>query len=376
MIRRLFLSLLLVISLSHAADTPENRVWKTVRGQMIEGSFQSMDGDNVVIQRKNSRQTVKVPKEELMPVDALYLDELSKKSTPAAPATPETKPKSGPASPAVTPDAIPLPGGDDEEDIPGEPSKGRLYPRTKDEVRAGLRAILGRDKPKELQREVHDAICRLNAYRFLSGLYSEVGSEKSMNDNAQDASKACAEAGRISHSLGHSTDRCNLSMGHHDMVSTVDGYIGDGGDNNREKRGHRRWCLNPPMKNAGFGREGVFSAMWCMDGGGTKAREPWSYPGRGLFPMEYVRGNAWSFYYTGSLPSETTVKMWKLTARPAHMLAWTEEPKGREIAIDYTHVYDNTINWEPATKGKRGIYWVRIHGKQVREQYVVELFGR
>ena len=307
-----------------------------------------------------------------MPVDAMYVEQAEKKnSAPPAP-SPSTKPKSSSGEGAVTP-SIPLPGDDDDE-VAGEPSKGRLYPRTKDEVRSGLRAILGREKPKTLEREIHEAICRLNAYRFLSGLYDEVGTEKEMNDGAQDASKACAEAGQISHSLGHSTNRCNLSSGHHDMASTVDGYIGDGGENNRAVRGHRRWCLNPPMKNAGFGREGTYSAMWCMDSTGKKASEPWSYPGKGLYPIDYVKGNAWSFYYTGNLPSETTVKMWKLTKRPKQMLAWTEEPKGREIKIDYTNVFDNTINWEPDTKGKRGIYWVRIHGKQVREQYVVELF--
>src|SRR5205814_803267 len=121
-----------------------------------------------------------------------------------------------------------------------------------------------RDKPKDLSKEVHDAICRLNAYRYLSGVMSNVGTESRMVEGADDAAKACAAAGKIAHSLGHSTDKCNLSQGQHDMASTVDGYIGDGGDNNRERRGHRRWCLNPPMQNAGFGRDGVFSAMWCM----------------------------------------------------------------------------------------------------------------
>jgi hypothetical protein len=165
-------------------------------------------------------------------------------------------------------------------------------------------------------------------------------------------------------------------MGQHDMASTVDGYIGDGGDNNRERRGHRRWCLNPPMANAGFGRDGVFSAMWCMDSGGKKAHDPWSYPGRGLYPLDYVKGNAWSFYNTSNLPDDTKVRIWKLTARPTQAIPWGEEPKGREIAVDYSFVYDNTINFEPDSKirGKRGIYWVRVHGRGVREQYLTELF--
>lgn len=358
--------LLLLLSLAPAA---ENRVWNTVRGKKIEGSLLRVEGENVVLQKKNSKETVTVPKEELMPVDSLYLEQLEKKKT--APAETQSSPGGKPSSDG-SPAAEPAEGDDDE--VPGEPAKGRLYPRTKEEIRSGLRAIYQRDKSKVVSREVHDAINRLNAYRFLSGLYFEVGTESHMNEGAQDASKACAEAGEISHSLGHSTDKCNLSMGHHDIASTVDGYIGDGGSNNRERRGHRRWCLNPPLKNAGFGREGTFSAMWCMDSSGTKARDSWSYPGKGLYPRDYVQGNAWSFYHTGALPPDTEVKMWKLPSRPEQMIAFTAEPPGREIAVDYKFVYDNTINWEPATKGKRGVYWVRIHGRQVREQYVVELF--
>jgi len=368
MIRPLLLCIAFLFTLL-AAPAAEVRIWQTVRGQKIEGSLARVEGASVIIQKKNSKQTVTVPREELMPVDTLYLEALEKKSAPPAPAA-----KTKPAAPGASP--IPLPGAADEDDMefPGDPVKGRLYPRTKDEIRSGLRTILQRDKPKELSREVHEAICRLNAYRFLSGLYANVGTEPHMLDGARDASQACAEAGRISHDLGRSTNRCNLSSGHHDMASTVDGYISDGGDNNRAQRGHRRWCLNPPMKNAGFGREGTFSAMWCMDSSGTKARDGWSYPGRGLYPRDYVRGNAWSYYHPGALPADTTVKMWKLTARPERLIPRSETPKGREIPIGYTHVYDNTINWEPETKGKRGIYWVRIDGRSFHEQYVVELF--
>ena len=348
------------------------RVWQTVRGQRIDGSFLRRDGDKVVIQKKNSKETVSVPLEELMPTDTVYLDQLEKKSkggsTPEAPAKPS---KTGGGALPPSPG-----GGEMDEEVPGEPAKSRLYPRSKEEIRAGLRAIYQRDKPKDLNKEVHESICRLNAYRFLSGLYDQVGTEPNMVDGAYDAARACAKAGTISHGLGHSTDKCNLHMGSSELVSSVDGYIGDGGDNNRERRGHRRWCLNPPMKNAGFGREGIYSAMWCMDGSGQGSRTPWSYPGRGLYPLEYVHGNAWSFYYTGNLPADTEVRIWKLTTRPTQSIPWGEEPKGREIKVDYKFVYDNTINFEPDSKihGSRGIYWVRVHGRGVREQYLTELF--
>ncbi len=370
--RRLLLFLALITASSAVFAVEEIRIWQTVRGQRIEGGFVKAEGDKVVIQKKHSKETVTVPREELMPTDTVYLEQLEKKNKPA-PATPspaKSMPGAAPANP-------PLPGDiADEEEVPGEPVKSRLYPRTKDEIRAALREIGQRDKPKDLNKEVHDAICRLNGYRYLSGVTSSVGTEPHMVEGADDAAKACAAAGTISHSLGHSTNKCNLSQGHHDMAATVNGYIGDGGDNNRERRGHRRWCLNPPMQNAGFGREGSFSAMWCMDSGGQKTRAPWSYPGRGLYPLEYVHGNAWSFYMTGPLPAETKVRIWKLSSRPELSIPWGEEPKGREIEVGYSFVYDNTINFEPDPKihGKRGIYWVRVHGRSVREQYLTELF--
>lgn len=371
MIRRLLLLLHLLTSFAAVFAAEDVRIWQSVRGQRIEGSFVKAEGDKVVIQRKNSKETVTVPREELMPPDTIYLEQLEKKNKPASgkPTAPRPAPGAAPAGP--------LPGDiADDEDVPGEPVKGHLYPRTKDEIRAALREIQQRDTPKGLDKEVHDAICRLNGYRYLSGVFSDVGTEPHMVEGAGDAAKACAAAGTISHSLGHSTNKCNLSQGHHEMASTVDGYIGDGGDNNRARRGHRRWCLNPPMQNAGFGRAGTFSAMWCMDSGGQKARTPCAYPGRGLYPREYVHGNAWSFYMTGPLPAETKVRIWKLNSRPGQSIPWGEEPKGREIDVGYSFVYDNTINFEPDSKihGKRGIYWVRVHGGSVREQYLTELF--
>ena len=369
MLRSSFLSLVLAATLSSAATPPEVRLWQTVRGQRIEASLVKAEGDTVVLQRKNSKQTLTFTRDDLMPTDTVYLDELAKKQQQS-----ESPARGSGTSTAIKPfEPLPVDGSDE---VAGEAVKGRLYPRTKDEIRTGLGEILQRDKPKTLDREVHEAMCRLNAYRFLSGVFNDVGTEPEMVEGAAEASKACAEAGTISHSLGHSTDKCNLSMGHHDIASTVDGYMNDGGDNNRERRGHRRWCLNPPMQNAGFGREGTFSAMWCMDGGGQRPREPWSYPGRGLYPLDYVQGNAWSFYMPSSLPPDTKVRIWKLTARPQQSIPWGEEPKGREISVGFTNVFENTVNFEPdqSILGRRGIYWVRVHGRGVREQYLTELF--
>ena len=356
-----------VLLLPLAAGEPM-RVWTPVGGKHFHASFISESGGKVTLKRRDDGKTVTVSRDELMPADTIYLDELAKKNRPAVAGGGGNRAGGGAAA-----------GGGDAgaDELPaGEPDRGRLYPRTKEEIRTGLRTILQRPKPDKVEREVWEAICRLNAHRFLAGVSSEVGTQANMNDGAADASKACAAAGTISHGLGHSTDKCNLSMGHGDMPATVDGYISDGGDNNRERRGHRRWCLNPPMQNAGFGREGTFSAMWCMDSGGRNARAPWSWPGRGLFPVEYLKGNAWSFYMTGPIPGDAKVRIWKLVTRPTDPIPFAQEPKGREVKVDYVFVYDNTINFEPDSSilGKRGVYWVRIEGRGFREQYLTELY--
>jgi hypothetical protein len=371
MIRTLFVSLCLVTITATLSAAELSRVWQTTRGKFIEGSLVKVVGENVIILRKNSSEKITVTKEDLLPPDIIYLDQLEKKNKPAADS-------SGKSDSNTSTDGASGSSSEDSDGdaIAGDPAKGRLYPRTREEIRSGLHSILHKDKSKGVEKEVQEAICRLNAYRFLSGVFSEVGTEREMIEGADDAAKACAKEGAISHSLGHSTDRCNLSSGQRDMADTVDGYMGDDGDNNREKRGHRRWCLNPPMANAGFGREGSFSAMWCMDSSGHKSRDSWSYPGHGLYPLDYVRGNAWSFYMPTSIPEDTKVRIWKLASRPTQSIPWGEDPKGREISVDFSYVFDNTINFEPDAKirGKRGIYWVRVHGRGIREQYLTELY--
>jgi SLA1 homology domain 1, SHD1 len=379
--RTLTAALFTLLCLSPAPAEESFRSWNTARGLKFDAKFISADADKVTVKKKDGK-TVTIPRDELLPLDARYVEGVEKGGSAPAPSTtpsrPSPAPVPAPGGGQTPPPPSPSAGGDDTpDDIPGEPEKGKLYPRAKDEIRSTLRTILARDKPKDLaSKEVWEAICRLNAHRYLAGVSWNVGTQPNMNDGAQDASVACAKAGTISHSLGHSTDKCNLSMGRSDMASTVNGYIDDGGDNNRAARGHRRWCLNPPMQNAGFGREGIFSAMWCMDSGGTKTRDFWTWPGRGLFPLEYFSGNSWSFYSPGSLPAETKVRMWKLHGRPQQSIPWGEEPKGKEIEIGYTHQYDNTINFEPDPKylGRRGVFWVRVQGRGLREQYVVEMF--
>lgn len=252
----------------------------------------------------------------------------------------------------------------------------RLYPRTREEIRAKVREIERRPPANGVSRKQQKVINELNVYRYLCGVPDEVEATPELAARCGEAAKACEEHGSLSHDLGRYTNKCNLSMGR-GMFGSVAGYMNDQGANNRERRGHRRWCLNPPMTRSGFGESGRFSAMWAMDSGGQRLRDSWGYPGKGFFPKERLHGNGWSLYLTERAPDakKLTVEVYKLGKRPEKPLSATGEVNGRPLPVEYVSTYLNAINFEPesGTVG-RGIYWVRIRGGGVRESYLVELF--
>lgn len=254
----------------------------------------------------------------------------------------------------------------------------KIYPRSKSEIKTELKEILDRETPKEAKEQAK-AINLLNAYRYLSGVKPDVKMSSQMNDEAEQAAKACLKNGALSHGIGSFTDKCNLSSGG-DMVQSVQAYMNDGGDNNREKRGHRKWCLNPGMGKSGFGSGGAsYSAMWSLDGSGSgNPRESWTYPGKGFYPKEYMHGNGWSIYLEEQAPakSEITITMHKLRSRPDKLPGWTDNPEGKNITIKYIATYGNAINFEPegVDPNDRGIYYITIKGGGVRERYITELY--
>ncbi len=264
-----------------------------------------------------------------------------------------------------------------EEPPEDEPETGRLYPRSKEEIRETIREIKSLPMPDDISKAVHETTQSLNIYRYLCGVPYEVEADAEMSAKSEDAAKACEKHGGLSHDLGHSTDRCNLAGGS-GMVSSVAQYINDSGANNRERRGHRAWCLNPPMDKVGFGEAGDgYSAMWCMESGGKSIRDTWSYPGKGLFPFEYMHGNAWSLYGAGVPKSadEVKVQVFKLSSRPDKPFAANAVIPGEEIPVKYVSIASmHGINFEPEQPAQRGIYWVTVRGGGIRESYLVELF--
>lgn len=265
---------------------------------------------------------------------------------------------------------------DDEPNFGEVPEGNRLYPRAKEEIKKGMAEIKSRPRPEEVTKAEWEAVTNLNLYRLLSGVPSEVKSDPKLNQYADLAAKACTKAGHLSHDLGDYTDKCNLAGGG-GMVKSVRQYIDDSGDNNRVARGHRRWCLNPPMGKTGFGGEEGFSAMWAIDNSGSSKMDFWAYPGEGLYPEEFLTGNSWSAYFDEAAPDKKKVKVrvFKMRSRPEKKPIKLDEINGRELEVPYIATASNGVNFEVTYQGsKKGIYWVSIKGGGLSEGYLVEVF--
>ncbi len=267
-----------------------------------------------------------------------------------------------------------------KRDEEGEVNSRDLDPKDeKSKIKLTIKEIESRDAPDGVSKKVQDAVNLLNVYRFLSGVPYDVEADGEFTTAAEDAAAICEKNGKLSHDFGHSTDKCNLAMNSRmkAIAESVTQYINDAGANNREKRGHRKWCLNPRMAKTGFGIKGAFSAMYSVDQSSRKGSDNYSYPGHGFYPLEYLHGNGWSYYLSeGSIPEGCEVQLWKLKRFTAESPNWSAEPEGSEIEVVYTSILKKSIVFEPepSDSAEKGTYLVRLKGDGFKEQYLVHLY--
>ncbi len=265
------------------------------------------------------------------------------------------------------------------EDGGGLREEGLAASEVKSRIRTAIRSILSRKAPGGISRDVQDAVNMLNVYRFLSGVPSDVEADAALVAKSQEAAEVCNGKGQLSHDFGHFTDKCNLAMNGSgiSMEESVIQYVEDHGENNRERRGHRRWCLHHKMGKTGFGLKGAYSAMYSLDQSASGISRNYSYPGHGFYPKKYLHGNGWSYHLVGGrAPDDSVVRVWKLRKYVDKADGWDEDPDGREYEVGFTFVYDDTIVFEPGDRPitKRGSYLVRIQGSGLKEQYLVHLY--
>lgn len=348
---------------------------KDSKGRELYAKIVEVKGDKIVVERQKDRRKFELAYSQLSEISQMrVIDEVTEEFSKA---DAERLSNGG-----KLPDGfVPPPG----EEIDGEGEAvddtglyRRFYPQTRDEIKETLKEIRGRKAPAGIGSGEFAAVTELNVFRFLCGVDYDAKATKTLNANALAASNACAAAGTIDHGLGSHTDKCNLSMGVGSMAATVRQYINDAGGNNREKRGHRMWCLHPKLDKTGFGKNGAYSAMWVMSSGGKDSRRSHAYPGKGFFPKEMVLGNAWSLYLKQGAPAkgELKVELYKLKDRPTKQFKWKEKIPGKEIKVQYVSTSGHWINFEPSSGplNTSGIYFVRITGGGVKEQYLTELY--
>ncbi len=195
-------------------------------------------------------------------------------------------------------------------------------PKSQEETRRVLGEILdgkspGGDRASAVPGATPDrvgALRRLTAYRYLCDVpYADLVLGEHENRHADAAAMICSRLGRLSHeppnpglpeaefkagALGAGS--CNLGYG--SATESVDGYMDDSDPSNIDRLGHRRWCLNPPMRVTGFGtavgQDGMtYTAMWSLDRSGRSDGkvEAVCYPPRGWVPVDFFSaGHAWS----------------------------------------------------------------------------------
>ena len=120
----------------------------------------------------------------------------------------------------------------------------------------------------------------LNCLRYVSGLSYNITLTEKYNKLAQDASLLMKLNNRMEHD-GHSRpnglnkkiydsgvkgcDESNIASGTINLIRSIFIWSSDEDPDNFSSVGHRRWLLNPKMKNTGLGYVEGFSAMYAFD---------------------------------------------------------------------------------------------------------------
>ena len=124
------------------------------------------------------------------------------------------------------------------------------------------------------------ALNAVNFCRYLAGLPADVTLNSSFNEKTQAASLVNASNNVLTHypsqpsgmsselyKLGsEGAGSSNIANGYCNISSSViSGYVADTDASNIDRVGHRRWVLNPSMKQTGFGYVNRYTAMYAFD---------------------------------------------------------------------------------------------------------------
>lgn len=164
---------------------------------------------------------------------------------------------------------------------------------------------------------IEDGIRAVNFVRYLSGLPDDVTANPSLAGQQQAAALVNALHQKLSHyptmpagmddslyaSAKEGARTSNLYGGSPTFYDNVLGYMADSGATNIDRVGHRRWIINPEMKQTMFGmvhtaNNVAYASMYSMDKGRPASEVQYDYiawPSAGYFPEEVFKTNdPWS----------------------------------------------------------------------------------
>ncbi len=142
-------------------------------------------------------------------------------------------------------------------------------------------------------------LARANSYRFLAGVPTDVAFRDDYIHYAQEGAELCQAIGNINHhpknpgwpeqAFKDGYKGCshgNLFNGRNGPA-TIDGYIDDSDDSNRDRVGHRRWILWKDLAHIGHGDAGRMSCLYVIgEAKAEKSPVPFtSWPSKGFVPM-------------------------------------------------------------------------------------------
>jgi uncharacterized protein YkwD len=121
---------------------------------------------------------------------------------------------------------------------------------------------------------INDVLRRIDAYRYLAGLYPVID-DASEDTRAQAAAFMMWKNGTLSHTppsswicysgtAAEGADSSNLEGGS-SAPDSIDAYMSEGGS----PQGHRRWVLNGVLDYVGVGYANKFNALEVLSGGNT-----------------------------------------------------------------------------------------------------------
>ena len=165
---------------------------------------------------------------------------------------------------------------------------------------------------------------------------------------------------------------CNIFWNCKNLFEGVSGWIDDHGV--FDSVGHRRWCLNPPMKKTGFGKVGEYYAMYAFNTDNTeKIYKNVVWPCRNQ-PLEFGNSPIWTLSMD-KIPEDITVTLTNYDTGKVEQYSKNKSNSKtfNIIKSDYTCIGAVAINRKRVDKEES--YRVDVKGKGISISYDVNFFS-